>query len=263
MEVMSIDGMQFCWVPAGDFLMGDDASKTRLDYGYWLARYPVTAAQFRVYVDETNIELSKEYFNVVPANHPMVWVSWHEAIKFCDWLSERWQAKGWLPDGWMVSLPSEAEWEKAARGGQEIPATTLVQPPPFGLMSPTLHENKKPARAYPWGNDEDPERMNFSETEIWRTSTVGCFPGGASPYGAEELSGNVWEWTRSLKKGYPYDSTDGREDLKAQGSRVLRGGAFSSSAGYARCACRGDSDPDDRYYGLGFRVVVSPFFSER
>ena len=167
-----------------------------------------------------------------------------------------------MPQDCTVSLPSEAEWEKAARGGLDIPLANPVQTLPLSLAARTMAANPQVARNFPWEGDEEPERMNFAETGLGQTSPVGGFPSGASPYGVEELSGNVWEWTRSLWRDYPYDPSDGREDLKAPGPRVLRGGAFFSNARLARCAYRYLSNPDNRYDSFGFRVVVSPFFSD-
>jgi len=116
-----------------------------------------------------------------------------------------------------VRLPSEAEWEKGARGGTKTltepivkPAGSMVEPQYVALA---LRTNPRPKGLYPWGDEPDPNRMNYSSTSIGSTSAVGCFPGGASPYGLLDLSGNVWEWTRSIFTNYPYDPKDGRENL--------------------------------------------------
>jgi formylglycine-generating enzyme required for sulfatase activity len=281
--VSTLNQMEFCYVPAGPFRMGspgdDDLAyddekplhQHELAYGYWLARYPVTVAQYRAYVESSGRHPQVQDSLRDPANHPVVYVSWREALDFCNWLTNRWQGQGFLPTGWAVRLPSEAEWEKGARGGLMIPAASLVLP--VGELSvklePEMQQNPAPGRRFPWGGDEpDPGRMNFDQTGINATNTVGCFPNGASPYGCEEMSGNVWEWTRSLwGKGlsesdykYPYDPNDGRENLKAGDDvwRVVRGGAFDDFLSYVRCAARGRGSPDFRSHFVGFRVLVSP-----
>jgi len=121
-------------------------------------------------------------------------------------------------------------------------------------------------RRYPWGTEIDPDRANYNATGIDTTSAVGCFPSGASPYGVEELSGNVWEWTRTLwgldwnkpDFGYPYKAQDGREDLQASenGLCVLRGGTCWGGPQSMRCASRYRSV--GHVVSVGFRVVVRP-----
>ena len=109
---------------------------------------------------------------------------------------------------WEIRLPTEAEWEKAARGGLNITNTILIQSLK-NLEFQTqmeMKDNNQPKRRYPWGDDPDPNRANYGDTGIGATNAVGCFPGSASPYGCEELSGNVLEWC-SIKWRENYDSS--------------------------------------------------------
>jgi len=256
----------FVEVPAGKFLMGSDKEQDPDARGeelpqhelelplFFIGRFPVTVAQFRAFVEASGHQPGDPDSLRRRANHPVVWVSWHEARDYCEWLGERLrelapnlleksggeeQARFWrqVQGGELqAGLPSEAEWEKAARGDD--------------------------GRIFPWGDEPAPNRGNYFETVLDTTNSVGCFLGGASPHGSEEMGGNVWEWTRSLwGKCYPYVPSDGREDLAAgdRGLRVLRGGSFIAIQWNVRCAARFGNRPDDRGRSIGFRVVLSPF----
>ena len=259
------DLLGFVHVPSGKFIMGSDPKKDKdaKDFkeretpqhelelpDFWMAKYPVTLAQFSEFVGQIGYRFENSHWNAV-ANHPIVRVTWLDAIKYCEWLegqlrviskqfpmknSPFWQG---LAEGKLhVCLPSEAEWEKAARGIN--------------------------GRVYPWQGEFDPEKANTDETGIGDTNAVGCFPGGSSPYGLLDMSGNVWEWTRSLFTDYPYPDKEEerarRESLKSEGLRVIRGGSFSYSSWLARCAYRDWFNPGGWYADIGFRVVVSPAF---
>jgi formylglycine-generating enzyme required for sulfatase activity len=132
----------------------------------------------------------------------------------------------------VIGLPTEPQWEKVVRSDD--------------------------GRIYPWGAEPDPEKANYDDTGIGSTSAVGCFPGGASPYGVEDLSGNVLEWCSTKWQG-SYDRYQPDSSLSGDARRVVRGGAFDSSEYGVRCAYRFRLNPDYRYNYSGFRVVVSPF----
>jgi formylglycine-generating enzyme required for sulfatase activity/energy-coupling factor transporter ATP-binding protein EcfA2 len=160
-------------------------------------------------------------------NRPVVGVTWYEAMAYCNWLTEKLRRDGKIGQSDVVRLPTEAEWEKAARGVD--------------------------GRWWPWGNDWDQGRANTSEGGVHGTTPVGIYPGGVSPYECYDMAGNVWEWTSSLYKPYPYRADDGREDPNAEGSRFIRGGSWPAPQVDARCARRGGSRPDGRGVRLGFR----------
>jgi formylglycine-generating enzyme required for sulfatase activity len=230
-------------IPAGEFLMGSDPSLDQFVYendpddeqpqhtlylpDYYLAKTPVTNAQYAVFVQATGHHQPKHWAgDRLPRgkeDHPVVNVSWHDAMAYCDWLTE--------VTGKSYCLPSEAEWEKGARGSD--------------------------GRIYPWGNQWDAERCNSLEGRKSDTTPVWAYPQGASPYGLLDMAGNVWEWTRSAYRDYPYDPEDGRERLEVEANRVLRGGMFVLIGNWdLRCAARNRRNPSDLLWGIGFRVVV-------
>jgi len=272
----------FIEIPAWPFQMGEMGKTINIEipYTYYISRYPVTQAQFQEFVDDGGYRVepfwpeakaagiwkdgmvqgrsgAKSYggfFDIL--NHPVVGVTWYEALAYCRWLTQKlrdWDdtpepLKTLLGTGgesgkpWSIALPNEPEWEKATRGTEDD-------------------------RKYPWGEEADPNRANYDETELHATSAVGCFPQGKSPYEVEEMSGNVWEWTLSVYEDEPY-TTDPktwstREDLMAGKShdRVLRGGSWLYGADLMRCAGRYWDFPDLRDYYFGFRMVASPFSS--
>lgn len=256
------DLLGFVAIPDGPFLMGSNPNQSRDAQEreqpqhelhlprYYIARYPVTVAQFRAFVEASGHHPDDEdSFQGLP-NHPVASVTWDDALAYCEWLTKTLREWGETPEpiatllrqGGRVTLPSEAEWEKAARGAD--------------------------GRIYPWEGEFDPNKANTRETGINWTSAVGCFPQGESSYHVMDMAGNVWEWTRSLwgkdfekpTFRYPYKLTDERENLSAPNDvrRVLRGGAFWGNQWDARCACRYGYAPSDRYGLRSFRVVVLP-----
>lgn len=280
-EVLDPLATEWVEIPAGPFWLGsrrdeDDmavaseepAGEFDVVCPYRISRYPVTNAQFGAFVNTggyTDVRWwgeagtagfwSSRGFNgrlddawrTGPqvysepsglSNHPVVGVTWYEALAYCRWLTERLRERRLLKEGEVVRLPSEPEWEKAARGDRDH-------------------------RRFPWGDEPDRDLANYHDSHLG-TTAVGCFRRGASPYGVEDLSGNAWEWTRSLWDGHTYlsprPSEAEREDLAAgpDSLRVLRGGAFLNIAWNVRCASRGWSNPGYRGGYLGFRVIVSP-----
>ncbi len=197
--------------------------------GYREARYWAAAQRAKVWRDGKVKGRYDDAWRSAPvdfgapfdlSNHPVVGITWYEAAAFCLWLGERL--------GYAVELPSETQWEKAACGAVD-------------------------ARVYPWGDKADPDKANYGATGIGATSAVGCFPGGASPYGVLDLSGNVWEWTRTqFQESY----VQYEPELLVKDRAVLRGGAFLNYEWFVRCAYRSVSVPDDRDFDVGFRVVV-------
>jgi formylglycine-generating enzyme required for sulfatase activity len=235
-------GLQMVYIPAGNSMIGgDDGDGNEKPphelylNGFYIARFPVTNAQYQEYVAAMLHPVPDHWkagrlwrVGTYPrgrGDHPVVFVSWRDALGYCRWLSAE--------TGQEIRLPTEAEWEKAARGTG-------------GLR-------------YPWGNEFDQSKCNTQEAIILDTTPVGKYsPQGDSPYGIGDMAGNVSEWTSSLYRPYPYDPDDGREDLEAEGHRVVRGGSFDGLRRYARCTFRGKVIPRHRLGSRGFRCAMDP-----
>lgn len=191
-------------------------------------------------------------------NHPVVGVTWYEALAFTRWLNKRWHDKSLLSKKYGVILPAESQWEKAARGGLEIPPAAVPVAIDDLHKQPTqakLQPNPVPQRIFPWGHEPDAEKANYNETHIRTTNAVGSFPNGSSPYGCEEMSGNVYEWclTKWCENYQAVeDNTTTGEDL-----RVVRGGSYLNFHYDVRCSCRFRNIPDFQLNFIGFRVALS------
>jgi formylglycine-generating enzyme required for sulfatase activity len=253
------ESLGFVEVPGGQFLLGSDDERDRGAYEgepllqsmelptYYIARWPVTVAQWAHFANEVGIESVNSASVKDPANCPVAWVSWFDAVRYCDWLTHKLAdspaliahlrcALGLsLKDAdWHVTLPTEEQWEKAARGTD--------------------------GRSYPWGDEPDPERANYEAANIGRSSAVGCFLQGASPFGVEDMSGNLWEWTGtvSARRGDGVHSARFPENVDSRSVRhIAKGGAFDRSHWSIRCASRYELYPTVRSADLGFRVVLA------
>ncbi len=244
-------------VAAGHFRMGSDPARDPVaakeswakdempqDWvevaAFQIGKYPVTVAEYRLFLTASqHAEPTSPSNNLTweqqvreRLDHPVVNVSWQDATAYVAWLREVTGQSGWR-------LPSEAQWEKAARW--DAP--------------------RNASRIYPWGDSFDKNRCNTNESGIGKTTPIGSYPAndrqrsGASSYGAEDMAGNVWEWTSSLYKPYHYTENDGREDQDSTGNRVLRGGSWNDGAVYARAAFRVNGRWDYRGYIRGFRLA--------
>ncbi|MEM4723832.1 MAG: SUMF1/EgtB/PvdO family nonheme iron enzyme, partial [Candidatus Hadarchaeum sp.] len=224
-------------IPAGEFLYGVEKKPVYLER-FYIGKYPVTNAQYKRFLDANpkhrlpyvdadwarpyNWDKEKRTYPEGKANHPVVLVSWHDAQAYCAWLKET--------TGREFRLPTEEEWEKAARGTD--------------------------GRLWPWGNEFSIEKANTAESGIGGTTLVGCYPDGASPYGCLDMAGNVWEWTASVHSlFYPLDSS--LDDAISKAPRVLRGGSWRYPHYDARCASRNKFESDSQNIFAGFRATSS------
>jgi sulfatase modifying factor 1 len=267
-KVWDKDGAAMVLVPGGEFWRGspegeggdDEHPQQRIHVRqFHVDKLPVTNEQFARFVKEAKYKTDaerkqagvsyvwsdkeqgwgksetacwKDYFKPGTEQHPVVLVSWNDAQEYCKWAGKR--------------LPTEAEWEKAARG--------------------------QDGRKYPWGNDEpDGTRCNFADKRSglqWadktvddgyaRTSPVGSYPNGASPHGAMDMAGNVWEWCNDWYADdyYKVSPAENPKGPDSGSDRVLRGGSWRNLPEYLRCASRYRCEPSYRNVDVGFRCAV-------
>jgi toxoflavin biosynthesis protein ToxD len=247
---------QMVHIPLGIFLMGttDIQAKQAINEGamemfvkeeqpqhevelseYFIGKYPVTNREYQAFIRDTKYSPPNNWDNdQYPAQkgeHPVIAVSWNDAQEYCKWLSQK--------TGKHYRLPSEAEWEKAARGMD--------------------------GRVYPWGNDFDSKKCNVLDSKIGDTTPVGTFTeeGGDSPYGCADMSGNVWEWCND---GYELDEYKKRSSKtirdpsgpeKDNGIKCMRGGSWGVNRNFARVSSRSYYDPRFKEGFIGFRLYCS------
>ncbi len=231
-------GLDFVYIEDGRFWMGDKRGKgLRKDriplLLYAISKYPITNVQYEAFVNDTKYPFEGSCREEQKADHPVVEVSWHNAITFCKWLN----ARGEWQNGYQVRLPTEAEWEKAARGQNSL--------------------------LYPWGNAWKPGQCNSSvpPDDSSGTTPIGQFSahGGDSPYKCADIAGNVWEWTLSKFATYPYQDRDGRNIVDETSQRVVRGGSWlTHDSLYLRTYFRNVREPKEPYPDVGFRIVLAP-----
>ncbi len=245
--------VDFVAIPAGPFVMGADRAldSQALDNERWspaqgqgtldlplfyVGRTEVTVAAFSAFVKATGWNVDTRALNA-PASHPVAFVSWPDALAYCRWLEGELKRSSGTPAaiaehlraGWRVTLPTEAQWEKAARGGDR--------------------------RIYPWGETARRDRATY---EAGAAGPVGQYTCPECAFGLADMAGNVWEWTRSPYQPYPYDEADDRSGLDADALWVMRGGAFNDPARMLRVSARGAAEPGARRAFIGFRVALVP-----
>ena len=204
---------------------------------FLIGRFEVTVAQLSAFVAETGHPIAEPVALDAPGDTPATFVAWTDALAYARWLDDalrRWPdtprpIAERLAAGWRVTLPSEAEWEKAARGDD--------------------------GRIYPWGDAPEAAYANYEAREAAPVGSFRCEP---CVYGLADMAGNVWEWTRSPYQPYPFDETDDRDTLGDEALWVMRGGSFEDGEQMIRSANRGGADPGARRRFIGFRVVISP-----
>ena len=232
-EIKDTKSVSMCLVPAGSFTMGTNTSygsdinlgdagpahAVSLD-AFYIDKYEVTNALYKNCVDAGGCTLPgdvSKYNNSQYANHPVTFVDWDQATAYCAW-------RGPSTGSGQVRLPSEAEWEKAARGST--------------------------GDIYPWGDDDPNKDLANYGQNVGDTTAVGSYERGRSPFGVYDMAGNVWEWVDGWYAAYPGNTVDSPD--YGTKYRVLRGGSWYYDWGYMRASFRnwGHSDTKSQYYGF-------------
>lgn len=222
-----VDGGIAVWIPPGRFAMGSNSGdrdekpvhEVSLD-AFYMDVCPVTNSQFSAFVAATGYRMPDwKPEQTSGSDHPVVGVSWEDARIYCEWANKR--------------LPSEAEWEKGARGTD--------------------------GRTYPWGDRFHPQHANVIGNGFAGTAPVGNFPTGASPFGVLDMAGNVWEWVADWYDASRYarrgGGGEGEVFADSRQHRTMRGGAWICHVRYLRCSERGHQAPDYRSSFAGFRCA--------
>ena len=236
--------IEWCWIPCGPFKMGEGETPHAIDVqGYWMMRHPVTNAHYAAFIADGGYRTPRWWTQpgwqacyqqgwkgphhwpqeaLTSDQQPIIGVSWYEAYAFAKWLAATLNSA--------VKLPTEAQWEKAARGTD--------------------------GRLYPWGDEEPSPKLCNYGGHVGKTTVSGNYsPIGDSPYGCADMAGNVWEWCRSQYGASPYDATDGRNDVSNSAERVLCGGSWNLFDLDVRSTVRHLKYPEGRYLNVGFRCV--------
>ncbi len=242
----------FVEIPGGTFTMGSDPRVDRLAYGneqwsrsqrqgsltlptFYISRFETTVAQYKTYLLATGKSVAGINIDA-PGNYPVTGVTWPEALAYARWLETQLRQsaatpaaiRDFLENGGVVTLPSEAEWEKAARGTD--------------------------GRVFPWGSAQRTDMANYNSGSLLGVGVLAC---PLCSYGLSDMSGNVWEMTRSPLQDYPYNPNDDFEDLSADALWVMRGGSYQDAVNNVRAAVRGGLDPGVRNGTIGFRLAIT------
>ncbi len=238
----------WCEVPAGTFLYGNDKQEREIAYSFKIAKYPVTFVQFQAFIDSGEFD-DPAWWEGFPdryrpqkmreqnnpyRNHPRDRVSWYQAVAFSRWLDAKYRAAGLIGADVQMRLPTEQEWEYAARGSD--------------------------GRQYPWGDGYRVGYANLDEQFgegvgpyfLYKTTAVGSYPQGASPFGVLDMAGNVWEWCRN-----DYGDPETIDGYSSGNSKVLRGGSFGNPQFNARSSYRYYGNPLNDHNHHGCRLVVA------